>query len=213
MPIPQAAGAERVRFRIGTVSDDPLRMEGLITLLSPIADLLPMSPTDVLRDTELTMVLIDATEQILALMAAYRRARPGLRLLVFGESTDPRFIGQVVAAGAKGYLSHLASAEEITMAVQVIADGSIWAPRKVLASLIDSYSPGETTSMSAVKFTPRERELLQLLVAGHSNREIASRMKLTPRTVQTMVSRLLVKVGVGNRVALTVRVLERMLIG
>ncbi len=213
MPTQRPDQSGSVRFRIGTVSGDPLRMEGLISLLSPIAELLPMSPADVLRDTELTMVVIDATDQILPLMAAYRRARPGLRLLVFGESDDPTYVGQVVAAGAKGYLSHLASAEEITMAVQIIADGSIWAPRKVLASLIDTYSPGEPASSAPVRFTPRERELLQLLVAGHSNREIAHRMNLSPRTVQNMVSRLLVKVGVANRVALTVRVVERMLLG
>ncbi len=213
LPTQKPEKSHRARFRIGTVSEDPLRMEGLVTLLLPIADLLPMSPADVLRDTELTMVVIDATDQILPLMAAYRRARPGLRLLVFGESSDPKYVGQVVAAGAKGYLSHMASAEEITMAVQVIADGSIWAPRKVLAGLIDTYSPGDPAKTSVVKFTPRERELLQLLVAGHSDREIAHRMQLSPRTVQNMVSRLLVKVGVANRVALTVRVVERMLIG
>ncbi len=206
------AGTSAQRFRIGTVSADPMRMEGLVALLSSVADLLPMSPTDVIRDNALTMVVIDATEQIFPLMAAYRRARPGLRLLVFGASTDPDFISRVVAAGAKGYLSHLASADEILTAVSIIADGSIWAPRKVLAGLIDTYSPAEPRHTADIRFTPREKQVLQLLVDGHSDREIASALTVSPRTVQNTVSRLLLKTGVSNRVALTVRVLERMLL-
>ncbi len=208
--------AERAveRLRIGIVSDDPLRVEGLIAMLSGIAEPVPMTPTDAIRHHgALTMVLIDATDRLFLVMAAYRRARPGLRLLVFGESADPRFIGQVVAAGAKGYLSHTASAEEILMAVSIIADGSIWAPRKVLASLIDTYSPVEILAGPvAVRFTPREKQVLQLLIDGQADREIAQQLGLSPRTVQSVISRLLFKTGVGNRVALTVRALERSLL-
>ena len=200
-------------LRIGTVCNDPVRIEGFTALLQDRADLVPMTPTDAVRDGKLTMVLIDATAQLFDLMAAYRRARPGLRLLVFGESDDPRFIGEVVAAGAKGYLSHRATADEILTAVSIIADGSIWAPRKVLASLIDTYSPGQPSQPpKPVVFTPREREVLQLLVLGHPDREIAVQLRLSPRTVQSVVGRLLRKTGVSNRVALTVRALERFLI-
>ncbi len=198
------------RLRVGTVCNDPLRVEGLTALLSSQADLVPMTPTDAVRDHELTIILIDVTENLFDIMAAYRRVRPGLRLLVFGESSDPRFIGQVVAAGAKGYLSHTASAGEIVTALSIIADGSIWAPRKVLASLIDTYSPREVLAPAApVSFTPRQRQVLQLLVQGRSDREIASLLHLSPRTVQGLVSTLLRKTGVQNRVALTVRALER----
>lgn len=198
------------RLRIGTVCDDPLRVEGLTALLSRQADLVPMTPTDAVRDPELTMVMIDATAELFEVMAAYRRVRPGLRLLVFGQSVDPRFIGQVVAAGAKGYLSHTASAEEIAMAISIIADGSIWAPRKVLASLIDTYSPQQPAPTPAeVRFTPRERQVLQLLVQGRADREIAASLGISPRTVQGAVGMLLRKTGLKNRVALTVKAMER----
>lgn len=204
---------ENQRLRIGTVCDDPLRVEGLVALLEDLADLVPMTPTDAVRDHALTMVLIDATTQLFDVMAAYRRARPGLRLLVFGESTEAQFIGKVVAAGAKGYLAHTASSAEIRTAVTIIADGSIWAPRKVLASLIDTYSPASSTRPAAsVTFTQRERQVLELLVRGQSDREIALHLVLSPRTVQGIVGRLLRKAGVTNRVALTVRALETFLL-
>lgn len=198
------------RLRIGTVCSNPLRVEGLTALLSGLADLAPMTPTDAVRDLDLTMVMIDVTAELFQVMAAYRRVRPGLRLLVFGESVDPRFIGQVIGAGAKGYLSHTSSAEEIAMAVSIIADGSIWAPRKVLASLIDTYSPQQSAPAAVnVRLTARERQVLQLLVQGRSDREIAAHLAISPRTVQGAVGMLLRKTGLKNRVALTVRAMER----
>lgn len=210
--MPSDVATPAPRLRIGTVCNDPLRVEGLTALLCNQADLVPMTPTDAVRDLELTMVMIDVTAELFDVMAAYRRVRPGLRLLVFGESVEPRFIGQVVAAGAKGYLSHTASADEIAMAVSIIADGSIWAPRKVLASLIDTYSPQQPAPATAgIRLTPRERQVLQLLVQGRSDREIAANLTISPRTVQGAVGMLLRKTGLKNRVALTVRAMERSL--
>ena len=187
---------------------DPIRVEGLIAVLSDIADLVPMTPTDAVRDHQLAMVLIDADERLFALMAAFRRARPSIRLLVLGESTDPRYIGRVVTAGAKGYLSQSSTTQEIRMSISVVADGSIWAPRKVLAGLIDTYAPDEPRRPE-VKFTPRERQVLQHLVHGRSDRETAAELGISHRTVQGTVANLMRKVGVDNRVALTVHVLDR----
>ena len=195
-------------LRIGTVVADPLRVEGLISILSDVAELVPMTPTDAVRDPALAMVLIDADDQLFALMDAFRRARAALRLLVLGESNNPKYIGRVVTAGAKGYLSQWSSPEEIRMAISVVADGSIWAPRKVLASLIDTYSPDEPRRPE-LHFTQREREVLRHLVSGRSDRETAAELGISYRTVQGMVTNLMRKVGVRNRVALTVQVLDR----
>jgi len=157
------------------------------------------------------MVMIDSPEDgLFQLMAAYRRARPGLRLMVLGSRTEAAFIQKVVASGAKGYLLHTASAREIVMAVSVVIDGSIWAPRKVLASLIDTYSPSEPRPPK-VHLTPREREVVDLLIAGRANREIASTLGVETKTVKSHVGRLFQKFGVPNRVALTVRAIEMQL--
>ncbi len=203
-----AIPSEPALLRIGTVVSDPLRVEGLISILSDLAELVPMTPTDAVRDPGLAMVLIDADDQLFALMNAFRRARASLRLLVLGESNDPKYIGKVVTAGAKGYLSQWSGPEEIRMAISVVADGSIWAPRKVLASLIETYSPDEPRRPE-VRFTQREKDVLQHLVAGRSDRETAAELGISHRTVQGMVANLMRKVGVNNRVALTVQVLDR----
>jgi DNA-binding NarL/FixJ family response regulator len=195
-------------MRIGVVSGDALRVEGLRVILAGLCELLPLTAPDTLRTEDLAMVMIDAPEDgLLDLMAAFRRSRPGLRLMVLGSRTEPAYIQRVVASGAKGYLLHTASAKEILMAVEVVADGSIWAPRKVLASLIDTYAPSEPRP-PVVHLTPREREVVDLLIAGRANREIAATLGVETKTVKSHVGRLFQKFGVPNRVALTVRALE-----
>jgi DNA-binding NarL/FixJ family response regulator len=195
------------RPRIGVVSADALRVEGLRAVLEH-CDLLQLTAPDTLREVDLAMVLIDTREEdLFAMMAAFRRARPSMRLIVLGSRIEPAFIQRVVGSGAKGYLLHTATAREILMAVDVVGDGSIWAPRKVLASLIDTYSPTEARPPE-IKLTPREREVIELLIAGRANREIASTLGVETKTVKSHVGRLLQKFGVPNRVALTVRALE-----
>ena len=199
------------RLRIGVILADPLRLQGIASLFSDRAELLPMLPTDAVRRSDLSMLIVEAGNDVFSLLAAFRRARAGLRILVLGDNADHTYISRVVAAGAKGYLTRSATVPEMDMAIQVVADGSIWAPRKVLAGLIDTLSVSEPVRQR-VQFTPRERDVLQLLVLGQPDREIASALGLSVRTVQGMVRALLKRVGVSNRVALTVYVMEKHLI-
>lgn len=195
-------------MRIGAVISDSLLLEGLLSVLGETAELVSMSAPETLAEQDLAMVVLEAEdEKLFTMMAVLRRARPGLPLVVLGSRTDHPYVKRVVAAGAKGYLPHTASAREIEMAIEVVADGSIWAPRKVLASLIDTVAPGQERR-AEIQFTPRERDVLQLLVAGRSNREIADTLQIELKTVKVHVGHLLQKLGVSNRVSLTIRVLE-----
>ncbi len=203
-----AAIAAPARLRVGVVCADPLRVEGLRALLEEYCDLLPLSAPETLRESDLFMVIIDTPEEdLFHMMATFRRGRPGLRLIVLGSKADPTYVQKVVASGAKGYLLYTASARETQMAIQVVADNSIWAPRKVLASLIDTYSTAAPRPPQ-IRLTPREKEVIDLLIAGRANREIASTLGMEVKTVKTHVGRLLQKFSVPNRVALTVRALE-----
>lgn len=192
------------------ICSDPLRAEGLRVILEDTCDLLPLTAHETLHTPGLSLALVDTREEdLLTMIAAFRRARPALRLIVLGQRDDPVYIQRVVASGAKGYLLHTATEREIVMAVNVVADGSIWAPRKVLASLIDTYSAAPRPP--EIYLTPREQDVVDLLIAGRANREIATTLGVELKTVKTHVGRLLQKFGVPNRVALTVRALEMQL--
>ncbi len=201
-------GSIRAMPRVGVVCADPLRVEGLRAFLEQRCELVWLSAPETLRESELSMVIIDTPEEdLFHMMTAFRRARPSLRLIVMGNRTDPMFVQKVVASGAKGYLLYTANARETAMAIDVVADNSIWAPRKVLASLIDTYST-QTPRPPQIRLTPREKEVIDLLIAGRANREIAATLGMEVKTVKTHVGRLLQKFSVPNRVALTVRALE-----
>jgi DNA-binding NarL/FixJ family response regulator len=193
--------------RLGVVATDPLRVLGLKAIFSdlPQFEVEQLSVPGVLNDARLSLVLIDAkcTDHVLELLATFRHVRPQLKLVVLGEEADPEYVQRVIAVGAKGYLPLTANEAEIRMAVEMVRDGSIWAPRKVLARLLDAQAGSGRSPSVRPSFTPREVQILNLLHSGHSNREIALALGIDPATVKAHIGRLMRKVGVNNRVLLT----------
>lgn len=208
-------------LKLGLVATDPLRILGLQTIFSedgikgrPV-EIIPLSVPGALDASGVSLILIDAacTDHILELLAAFRRARPHLRLIVLGLEEDHEHIQRVIGAGAKGYLAHTAKPAEVRLAIEIVQDGSAWAPRKVLANLLDLTSAGERDAKpNQPKFTEREAEVLRLLVEGHPNRAIAQKLGIDLATVKKHVGTLMRKVGVKNRIALSVQVVNRNLL-
>jgi DNA-binding NarL/FixJ family response regulator len=212
--------------RMGVVATDPLRILGLQTIFAGDAagnesgdagdgirvEVVPLSVPGALDSAGVSLILIDAacTDHIFELLATFRRTRPHLRVIVLGAEEDHEYIQRIIGAGAKGYLAHTAKANEVRLAIEIVQDGSAWAPRKVLAKLIELSSEGKRSgSVSEPKFTEREGQVLRLLVAGHPNRIIAHELGIDLITVKSHVGRLMRKVGVDNRIALSVQTVSR----
>jgi DNA-binding NarL/FixJ family response regulator len=207
-------------LKLGLVATDPLRILGLQMIFSeegikgsPV-EIIPLSVPGALDASGVSMILIDAacTDHIFELLAAFRRARPHLRLIVLGleENKNHEYIQRIIGAGAKGYLAHTAKAGEVRLAIEIVEGGSAWAPRKVLATLLDLSSTEERrAAVEEPKFTERESEVLRLLVKGHPNRVIAGELGIDLATVKKHVGALMRKVGVKNRTALSVQVVSR----
>jgi DNA-binding NarL/FixJ family response regulator len=190
--------------RIGVVATDPLRVLGLQSTL-PQFEIIHLTAPGALDDVNLSLVLIDAecTSHLFELIATFHHIRPQLKLIVMGTETGPEYIQRIIGTGAKGYLTLSAKESELAMAIEMVRDGSVWAPRKVLSRLLDRQ-PGFTSSTSAPpQFTPRELQVLDLLRSGRSNREIGLVLEIDEGTVKAHIGRLLRKVGVNNRIALT----------
>ena len=167
-----------------------------------------------LDESGVSLILIDAacTDHLFELLATFRRTRPHLRLIVIGLEEDHDYIQRVIGAGAKGYLTHMAKESEIRLAIDIVHDGSVWAPRKVLARLLEASNGEIRTVNPEPRFTQRESQVLKLLVAGRPNREIASALGIDAATVKAHVGRLMRKVGVDNRIALTMQAVSRNLV-
>jgi len=208
-------------LKLGLVATDPLRILGLQTIFSedgvkggPV-EIIPLSVPGALDSSGVSLILIDAacTDHIFELLATFRRARPHLRLIVLGLEEDHEYIQRIIGAGAKGYLAHTAKPGEVRLAIEIVEDGSAWAPRKVLANLLDlSSTERRGAAVDQPKFTERESEVLKLLVEGHPNRMIAGELGIDLATVKKHVGALMRKVGVKNRIALSVEVVNRRLL-
>jgi DNA-binding NarL/FixJ family response regulator len=194
--------------RVGVVATDQLRVLGLKAIFSEAMQLeiVHLSIPGALDDANLSLVLIDAecTTHLFELIATFRQVRPVLNLIVLGNETSQEFVQRVIGAGAKGYLPLTAKESEIRMAVEMVRDGSVWAPRKVLSRLLDSQRVAVKSDAAMPRFTAREVEILDLLRGGQPNRDIALALGIDEGTVKAHIGRLMRKVGVSNRIALTV---------
>jgi len=206
-------------LRVGLVAADPLRVLGLQTIFPDggSVEIVPLSVPGALDASGVSLILIDSacTEHIFELLDTFRRTRPRFRLIVLGLDESHEHIQRIIGAGAKGYLAHSAKESEIRMAIEVVQDGSVWAPRKVLARLLESTSveaKATTKSANEPKFTKRELEVLRLLAAGHPNPAIGRALGIDVNTVKKHVGNLMRKVGVDNRIALSVRVVNEKLL-
>jgi DNA-binding NarL/FixJ family response regulator len=194
--------------RVGIVATNPMRVLGLKAIFAEAMqiEIVQLSVPGVLDDAGLSLVLIDAecTTHLFELLATFRQVRSALKLIVLGTETNLDYIQRVIGAGAKGYLTFAAGEAELKMAIDMVRDGSVWAPRKVLSRLLDT-KPGNANSPEfRPGFTPRELQVLDLLRAGQPNRDIANALGIDEVTVKAHIGRLMRKVGVNNRIALTV---------
>jgi len=203
--------------QLGIVAADPLRSVGLLAILEDLPALraLALDWDTAFESDELAGILIDVRlnlSDLIEIIQRLRRERPEMKVIAMGVPLEPAQVQAVIAAGAKGYLAETASEGEIRMAVEVVLDGSVWAPRKVLAQLIDAGGVQAASSANTIanKMTPREAEVLRLLTEGKSNRDIAGALDIDEVTVKAHLGRMLRKTGATNRVELTLRSLDEM---
>ncbi len=139
------------------------------------------------------------------LIASIRSARPELPILVMSPAAGDEAILSVLALGAKGFLHEAITAAQFELAVRAVIAGSIWAPRRLLSDLIHRLLTAREpqVTIATANFTGREQQVLNLLLDGQSNREIARSLKIEERTVKSHVATLLRKMSVKNRTALS----------
>lgn len=209
--------ARKPLIRIALVERDPLRLVGFRAVFGSVSgfELVPASLPDIVGLQSIDLVLLSncSVQRLFDLMASLKATRSDLRVIVTG-SGDEETILQALVAGAKGYLHEAASAEEFVQAARVVSQGSVWAPRHVFSMFIERVSSAPARSFPADRptFTVREKEVLQLLVAGRSNKEIGSPLGIGERTVKAHVAKLMRKVGVQNRIELSVHALTHSLV-
>jgi DNA-binding NarL/FixJ family response regulator len=147
------------------------------------------------------VVLMDLVMPNLDGVAALRRLReelPRARVIVLTSFLDEDKLLPALRAGAAGYLLKNAPPQEVARAVRVAHGGGAVIDPVVAARLVDALAAdGESDPLD--RLTPREREVLVLLGRGFPNKQIASKLRVSEKTVKTHVGRVLAKLGVTDR--------------
>lgn len=205
-------------IHVAVIESDPLRFVGLRACLSSESDFelssTSLSEVGGLRNIDLVLLGNHIGSNLFEVVATLKAARPDLRVIVMGAGMDDENILKAIASGAKGYIDEAADPTEFAQALRVVSHGSVWAPRRVFSLFIErvSTSPGRIFPAGRVSFTDREKEVLEMLVAGRSNKEIGVPLGITERTVKAHVAKLMRKVGVQNRIALSVHAITNSLV-
>ena len=203
-------------IRVGVLTDEPIRNQGLASIFEyrPSKGYARLSPVfgsieELLSDPTLGFLVVDlhALASAAETMAVIRRERPGIRLIVIGPEGNDGLVMKAILAGARAYLDLKADPEVVRHAIEVVTDGSIWAPRRLLSKLIDRLLGSSDTSLTNAPphLTERERQVLELILMAQSNREIAKQLGIEEGSVQAHVGRLMRKVGAHNRTDLSMR--------
>lgn len=163
-----------------------------------------VAPDVVLMD--LRMPLVDGTTATTRI----RAARPSVRVVVLTTFDDDDHLFPALAAGACGFLVKDAAPSELLAAVRTAAAGETPFSPSVLRRLVDRAVRSREAAPSPLpsSVAAREREVLALVGAGLSNREIGDRLHLGVTTVKTHVTSLLAKTGAPNRIRLALLAVE-----
>jgi DNA-binding NarL/FixJ family response regulator len=133
-----------------------------------------------------------------------RKVRPDIRVLVLVNRTDDPTVFAVMKAGADGCLAKTASVEALREAVEMVAAGRrVFTPQQEQAAIVElgrmARHAREASALSA-SVTARELQILSYVSEGFTIRQVASRLGLSPRTVDTHIAKIYRKLGVTNRV-------------
>jgi DNA-binding NarL/FixJ family response regulator len=148
-----------------------------------------------------------------AVIAGVAPERPGVRFLALSVSDAAEDVIAVVRAGARGYVTKTISGDDLTEAIQRVADGdAVFSPR-LAGFVLDAFSSGEPVRDEELdELTAREREVLRLIARGYRYKEIAGTLHLSVKTVETHVSNVLRKLQLSSRHELTRWAAERRMI-
>jgi DNA-binding NarL/FixJ family response regulator len=206
------------KLRIAVVESDPLRLVGFHALLEAESDLEMISTSfaEIAIQENIDVALIgDRPGQNLAdTISNLKVMRPHMPIIVIGPSTDDETILNAIVSGARGYVFDGAPPSEFARAIRLVSQGSVWAQRRVLSMFIELAITQRERMMYGANeaITGREKEVLTLLVSGLSNKEIGAPLGIAERTVKAHIAKMMRKVGVHNRIELSVHAVARSLV-
>ena len=138
---------------------------------------------------------IDATARI-------KRDLPAAKVLILSMHDDQGYLRQVLRAGASGYVLKKAADTELLAAIQAAARGEVFLDPGLAKALVDEVLEPRVERGEAPVLSGRERDVLRLVAHGHTNQQVADRLCISVKSVETYRARLMEKLGLKGRAEL-----------
>lgn len=210
-------------IRVLVVDDHAILREGICSLLERYDDIAvvgeaangreALSQVDALQPDIVLMDLAMPEMDGLEATRRLRQSHPEVKVLILTQHDNQEYIAPALQAGAVGYVLKRSGGREVIAAIrQVYEQGAFLAPG-VAAEIIRDYTAGPVASWPHARLTEREREVLRLVVAGKSNKEIAQQLVISPKTASVHRTNIMEKLGVRNSAELVRYVMEHRLLG
>ena len=214
------------KISILIVDDHQLIIDGLKALLNG-QDLIrieagfPSGPEALqwLRDHTVDVVLADINMPVMNGIELTRQIRtlcPDTAVLALTMHNDGTLISRMIEAGASGYIIKSSGIDELTEAIQTVAAGGKFLSREaqsvIMQRIYSAHDAIASVSPDAVMLTPRETEILKLIAHEFSNEQIAAKLFISERTVETHRKNIFIKTGTKTIVGLIKYAMENHLL-
>lgn len=200
-------------IRVLVVDDHAILRDGICSLLQQQDDIIVAgavsnglealehvannAPDIVLMD--IAMPVMDGIEATRQIKARY----PKVRVLILSQHDDHEYIRPLLQAGASGYVLKRSGGREVLTAIRQVYEQGAFLEPSVTRQLLDSYSQNDVVEQpDSPMLTDREWQVLELVVAGKSSKEIARQLHISPKTVSVHRSNIMAKLGVNNSIEL-----------
>jgi DNA-binding NarL/FixJ family response regulator len=143
--------------------------------------------------------------------AQLKETCPNVKVLALTVHEDKGYLRLLLEAGASGYVLKRAAAEELIHAIRTVAAGGVYLDPALAGKVVGSFvrAPAGKSVPEGGDLSDREAEVVRLIAAGYSNKEIASRLGLSVKTVETYKARSMEKLGLDSRADLVRYALQR----
>lgn len=199
------------KIRIILAEDHTIVRKGIRVLLDEEADIEVVGEAengqeaiDLVEEFLPDLILIDNTMPILNGLEATRQIKkrfPNVKILVLTMHTTTEYVSQFLQAGASGYLVKQTAPKELVRAIRAIYQGDSFLSPAISKVVIEGYLQQEIKSTPSDMYetlTSRERQILQMITEGLSNREIAGKLYLSVKTVNNHRTNLMDKLNIHN---------------